>query len=369
MARGTRSLPLNVAEYEPLAHAAMENANWDYISSGAGDEFTLRENLAAFQRLQLHYRVLVDVTGRSTATEVLGTPVAAPILVAPTAFHKLAHRDGELATVRAAGAEGSIMVLSTLSTTAVEEVVAAATGPVWFQLYIYKDREATRALVERVETAGVRALVFTVDAPLLGRRERDIRNGFVLPPKMHLENVRAGGDLPKTKGSALAAYFASLLDPALTWKDVEWLRSISRLPIIVKGIVRGDDAGRAVDHGAGGIIVSNHGGRQLDTAPATIDVLEEVVGAVNRGAEVMLDGGIRRGTDVVKALALGARAVLVGRPALWGLAANGETGVRHVLHLLREELELAMALCGCPRVVDLRRDLVRASVASTSRTP
>ncbi len=354
--------PLNVLEFEDLARERMESSGFDYFASGAENEITLGENQSAYDRLRLFYRVLVDVSHCSPATEVLGTPISLPILVAPTAFHKLACPEGELATVRAASTAGSLMILSTLSNTPVEEVVAESDVPVWFQLYVYRDREATRALVARIEAAGCRALVLTVDAPLLGRRERDMRNRFQLPPGMFIENMLSEGlgNLPAgSEGSGLAAYFAPLLDPSLSYKDIDWLRSITDLPILVKGIVRADDAVQAVEHGAAGIVVSNHGGRQLDTAPATIDVLEEVVEAVDGRAEILIDGGVRRGTDVVKALGLGAKAVLVGRPILWGLAAAGQEGAEKVLEIFRQELDLAMALCGCPTVADIRRDLVR----------
>jgi 4-hydroxymandelate oxidase len=256
------------------------------------------------------------------------------------------------------------MVLSTLSTTPMEEVVAATEGPVWFQLYVYKDRGATAELVARAREAGCRALVLTVDAPLLGRRERDVRNRFRLPEGLKVENVLpAGRELPAdVADSGLAAYFASLLDPSLSWKDLDWLRSISGLPLVIKGVVRADDARRAVDHGADGLVVSNHGGRQLDTSPATLDVLEEISQAVGDRLEVLLDGGVRRGTDVVKALALGARAVLLGRPVLWALAWKGEEGVRHALRMLQEEVDLALALCGCSTPADLDRSLVRRAI-------
>jgi 4-hydroxymandelate oxidase len=232
---------------------------------------------------------------------------------------------------------------------------------VWFQLYVYRDRGATEALVRRAEAAGARALVLTVDAPLLGRRERDVRNRFQLPPELSLCNL-SNPELSKLpdcpSGSGLAGYFASLLDPALTWRDLAWLRSITRLPVVVKGVVRADDAARAAEHGASAVVVSNHGGRQLDTAPATIDALPAIADAVAGRCEVLLDGGVRRGTDVVKALALGARAVLVGRPILWGLAVDGAPGVARVLELLRAEVDLALALCGCPDVAQVTRDLV-----------
>lgn len=357
--------PVNVMDFEPIARERLARLAWDYYASGANDEITLRANRAAFDRLALHYRVLVDVSARAPRTQVLGHDVSMPLLIAPTAFHRLAHPDGELATARAAGVAGTIMILSTLSNTRVEDVIAAATGPVWFQLYVYRDRQVTRALVERAEAAGCQALVLTVDAPLLGRRERDVRNRFALPDGLRIENMLPEGleDLPAgVEDSGLGAYFASILDPTLSWDDVGWLRSITRLPLLIKGIVRPDDARRAVDHGAAGVVVSNHGGRQLDTSPATIDVLPGIVEAVGDRAEVLIDGGVRRGTDVLKAVALGARAALIGRPVLWGLAAGGERGLGRVLALLRDEIDLAMALCGCPTVAEVAamgRDLVR----------
>jgi 4-hydroxymandelate oxidase len=310
--------------------------------------------------MALRYHVLVDVTHRSTKATVLGEEIDLPVLVAPTAFQRLACDDGEIATARAAASSRTIMILSTPSTCTIEDVGAVA-GPKWFQLYVYTDRGLTKALVERAEAAGMKAVVLTVDAPVLGRRERDMRNRFHLPDGIRLANVPSSGSVPRPTAqgeSGLATHFASGIDAGLTWRDVDWLRSITRLPVLIKGIVRGDDASRAIDHGAAGIIVSNHGGRQLDTAIASVRALPEVVEAVEGRAEVLLDGGIRRGTDVVKALALGARAVLIGRPIVWGLAAGGESGARRVLGLLRDEVDLAMALCGCPTVGDISRDLV-----------
>jgi 4-hydroxymandelate oxidase len=351
-----------IAELEAFAKQALPATAWDYYAGGADDELTLRANAAAYRRIELHYRVLVDVARRDPSTTVLGDAVGLPILVAPTAFHRLAHPDGELAAVRAAGAAKTVFVLSTLSTTAVEDVVAAAAGPVWFQLYVYRDRAATEALVRRVEAAGVTKLVLTVDAPLIGRRERDVRNRFTLPEGLRIENLHAGFDrLPPAAGpdSGLQSYVSQLLDPAFSWRDLAWLRGVTKLPLLVKGIVRPDDAVRAVEHGVAGIVVSNHGGRQLDGSPATIDVLPDIARAVAGRCELFVDGGVRRGTDVVKALALGARAVLVGRPILWGLAAGGEAGVRQALAILARELDLAMALAGAPTVAELTRDLVR----------
>jgi 4-hydroxymandelate oxidase len=357
--------PINVLELEALARGQLSREAGDYYASGAHDEVTLAANRAAFERLSLAYRVLVDVSRRDLATTVLGQAVSMPILVAPTAFQGLATAEGERATARAAGAAGTVMILSTLSNTAVEEVTAATAGPVWFQLYVYRDRRATEGLVRRAEAAGCRALVLTVDAPLLGRRERDVRNRFGLPPGLTVANLLpvGYGDLPPAAAdSGLAAYVSSRVDPSLSWKDLEWLRSLTRLPLVIKGIVRADDARRAADAGAAGIVVSNHGGRQLDTAPATLDVLPEIADALaahGHAIEVFLDGGVRRGTDVVKALALGARAVLVGRPILWGLAVDGQEGAAAVLRFLRDELDLAMALCGAPTLADITRDLVR----------
>jgi 4-hydroxymandelate oxidase len=354
---------INIFDLEAIARERMPREAYDYYASGAMDEVTLRDNRAAYDRLSLAYRVLVDVSRRDMTTTVLGQPVSMPQLVAPTAFHRLATPEGELATARAAGAAGTIMILSTLSNTPVEDVVAASSGPVWFQLYVYRDRAVTEALVRRAEAAGCRALVLTVDAPLFGRRERDVRNRFGLPPSLAVANLlpQGYGDIPSAAAdSGLAVYVSSFLDPSVSWRDVEWLRSITHLPLLVKGIVRPDDALRAAEAGAAGVIVSNHGGRQLDTAPATIDVLPEIAEALaGHPIEILIDGGVRRGTDILKALALGARAVLVGRPVLWGLAADGEAGAALALRLLRDELDLAMALAGAPTLADITRDLVR----------
>jgi 4-hydroxymandelate oxidase len=285
-----------------------------------------------------------------------------PVLVAPTAMQKLAHPAGECATARGARAAGTMMITSTTATTALGEVIAASQGPMWFQLYLYQDRAKSKALIEEAVRAGYRGVVLTVDAPLLGRRERDIRSGFTLPPGMTIANAAVAGMevVPEADAhaSGLMLHFRSLHDPALTPRDVAWVREVSGLPVVVKGIVRGDDARKAIEHGAEGIVVSNHGGRQLDTSIPSIEALPEVVDAVDGRAEVYVDGGIRRGTDVLKALALGARAVLIGRPVLWGLAVGGETGVQSVLELLREELDLAMALAGACNVGEITRDLV-----------
>lgn len=353
---------VNLAELEVAARERLPRPVFDYYCGGAHDEITLRENRAAYDRLTLHYHVLRGGAGVETGTRVLGHAVRTPVLVPPLAFQCMAHPDGERAAVRAAGAAGAVYVLSTLSTTSVEDVVRAATGPVWFQLYIYRDRAVTASLVRRAEAAGCSAIVLTVTAPRLGRRERDIRNSFTLPPGLNAVNLTGGEarSLPDAPGqSGLASYFASLIDPTISWADVAWLRSITSLPVVIKGIVRPDDALRAIETGAAAIIVSNHGARQLDTAPATIGVLASIVGAVAGRVEVLVDGGIRRGTDVLKAIALGARAVLVGRPVLWGLATDGERGVSAVFDMLGDDLELAMALCGCGSLAEVTADLVR----------
>ncbi|MEM9195140.1 MAG: alpha-hydroxy acid oxidase [Myxococcota bacterium] len=353
------SEPINLFDFRDLAATKLDQNALDYYRSGAHDELTLRDNRDAFDRIKLRYRVLVDVRERNTSATAFGETSSMPVWIAPTAFHKMAHPDGEVATARAAGSAGVPMILSTLSNTPVEEVVTAASGPVWFQLYVYRDREATRALVQRVEEAGARGLVLTVDAPLLGTRERDRRNGFRLPDGLAIANATAAKELPEERNeSGLAAYFAAKLDPGLTFRDIEWLSSITKLPVVVKGVVRGDDAARCVEHGAKGIVVSNHGGRQLDTSIATIDALPDVVASVQDEVDVVLDGGIRRGTDVLKALARGAKAVLIGRPVLWGLAAQGQPGVERVLAILREEIDLALALTGSPTVAQVTPDLI-----------
>jgi 4-hydroxymandelate oxidase len=352
---------INLFDFEESARGSLPQMAFDYYASGAHDQITLRHNRTAYERIGIKYRVLMDVSLRDLSTTVLGHHVSMPILIAPTAFHRMAHPEGELATARAAGKSGTIMILSTLSNSSVEEVMDAAGFPVWFQLYVYKDRGVTRELVKRVECAGCTALVLTVDAPVLGRRESDARNRFQLPKGLLIKNLVPAGkaDLPKEiSESGLEAYFAASLDSSLNWRDVEWLRSITDLPVLLKGVLRADDAVRAVEHGAAGVIVSNHGGRQLDTALATIHVLPEIAEAIAGRSELLIDGGIRRGTDVLKAIALGAQAVLVGRPVLWGLTVDGESGVLEVLNILRHELDLAMALCGCPTIDRIQRDLI-----------
>lgn len=352
---------VNLHDVEAAAESRLPAMTFSYYAGGAGDEITLRENRRAYDALALRPRVLVDVSARRLDTTVLGAPIAAPILIAPMAFQGMAHAHGEAATARAAGAAGLGMVLSTLASRTAEDVRAATRAPLWYQLYVFKDRGATRALVERVESADYGALVLTVDAPLLGRRERDVRSRFQFPAGVPNVAPATTSDAsrPDAPGdSHLAMHFLQAIDPSISWRDIEWLRGITRLPIVVKGILRGDDAMRAAEHGAAAVIVSNHGGRQLDTAIATIRALPDVAEHTAGRIELLVDGGIRRGTDIVKALALGARAVLVGRPILWGLAVGGEAGVARVLAILRDELDLAMALAGCASIADIGRDLV-----------
>jgi len=352
--------PLRLDEYEQLARRHLPEDVFDYFAGGACDERTLADNRSSFDRLRLRGRVLRSVEDRSLETTVLGQRLAMPLMVAPVAFQRLAYEDGELATAKAAAAAGSLMILSTLATASIEEVAQVANGALWFQLYVYKDRGLTRELVRRAEQAGCGALVLTVDGQVWGRRERDIANSFTLPDGLSLANLAGAGHgrLPHVQGSGLAAYVASLFDPALSWDAVAWLAAQTTLPVVVKGILHADDARLAVAHGASAVFVSNHGGRQLDTAAATLDVLGSVVDAIDGRCEVYMDGGVRRGTDVVKALALGARAVAIGRPAIWGLAAAGGRGVARVLAMLREEIDIAMALCGASRPHELGRDVL-----------
>ncbi len=327
--------PVNVWDYERLAEDKLDANAAAYFAGGAGDEVTLRDNVAAFERRKLRPRVLVDVGEVSTATTVLGTEIALPVVIAPLAMQRLAHPDGEEATARAAAAAGTIMCLSSAATCAPAEL---SEGQRWFQVYVWRPRTKTEAAIEQAVASGYSALVLTVDVPYLGRRERDVRVGFSVP-----ENLIVQGDL-----------FGQGLDASVSWRDLEWLAGYG-LPVVVKGLLTAEDAELACEHGAAAVVVSNHGGRQLDGVSATLDVLEEVVDAVAGRAEVLLDGGVRRGTDVLKALALGARAVLIGRAMVWGLAVAGEEGVASVLRMFREEVELGLALLGCASPADVSR--------------
>jgi 4-hydroxymandelate oxidase len=331
--------PVNVWDYERLAEERLDANAHAYLMGGAEDEVTLRDNVAAFERRKLRPRVLVDVGSVSTATTVLGTEVALPVLIAPVAVQRLAHPDGEEAVAQAAAVAGTIMCLSSAATCAPRDLPA---GKHWFQVYVWRTRATTEAAIEEAIANGFSALVLTVDVPYLGRRERDVRVDFKVP-----EHLTVQGDL---FGEGFAAN--------VSWKDLEWLAGYG-LPVVVKGLLTAEDAALACEHGASAVVVSNHGGRQLDGVPASLDVLEEVVAAVDGRAEVLLDGGVRRGTDVLKALALGARAVLIGRPVLWGLAVAGEEGVTDVLRMFQEEIESGLGLLGCTSPAGVGRAHVR----------
>jgi (S)-2-hydroxy-acid oxidase len=402
---GNGPTPVNVWEYEAYAAATLPKNAFDYYSSGANDMITLRENRsvflclrfdgkgfffflnmsvsvlacdelisslalfhfahlsAAFNRLRMRPRILRDVSQTNITTTILGDEVSMPILLSPTAMQQMAHPEGERATARAAAGAGTLMTLSSWSTIALEEVMdAAPQGLKWFQLYVYKDRDVTLDLIKRAEKAGYKALAITVDTPVLGRREADLRNSFKLPSHLTMGNfAKASGAHNKgtTQQGGLAKYVASLIDKTLNWEDIVWVRSHTTMKIVVKGVMTAEDAKKAVENGVDGILVSNHGARQLDTVPATIEMLPEIVEVVKGRCEVYLDGGVCRGTDALKALALGARAVLIGRPYVWGLAHNGEAGVKHVLQLLRDELIMALQLCGCTRLSDIKPEMVR----------
>ncbi len=365
---------INLDDFERAALPRLAAGSRGYYAGGAEDEQTLAANRRAWSQWLVHYRVLRNVAERSLGTQLLGQPLAWPVLLAPTAYHRMAHDDGELATARAAAATDTTMVLSTLSNCPMEEVSRAAMAGWWFQLYVYRDRGVTLDLVRRAESAGCRAIVLTVDAPIAGRRERDLRNQFSFPAHLPMRNLAgAGSDYsePRPSDGGFMGYLDRLFDPALTWQDLEWLAAQSRLPVLVKGVVRPDDACEALRRGARGVIVSNHGGRQLDGSPATADVLPAVAAAVHAegdgSAAVLVDGGIRRGVDVLRALALGAQAVLIGRPVLWGLTVGGEHGVRRVLELLRQEFSVAMALAGCARVAEVSADLLSRANPVPSR--
>ena len=357
---------VSLADHEQHARQQLDDNAWAYFSGGAADEITLRANRSAWDALPLWPRVLRPLAGGHTRVSLLGRTLAHPILLAPIAFQRMAHPDGELATAYAAAALGAGLVLSTQASLPLEPIAQAVLsdpgrGPLWFQLYLQHDRGFTQALVQRAESAGYEALVLTVDAPSSGVRDRERRAGFRLPPGVGAVNL-AGLQAPSTfrPRPGQSALFDDLLHHAPTWDDIAWLQSITRLPVLLKGVLHPADARQAVAAGAAGLIVSNHGGRTLDTAPATASALPRVVQAVGGALPVMVDGGIRRGTDVLKAMALGASAVLVGRPAIWGLANAGAAGVAHVLRLLRDELEIAMALTGCATLADASPALLTA---------
>jgi isopentenyl diphosphate isomerase/L-lactate dehydrogenase-like FMN-dependent dehydrogenase len=356
---------VNLADFESLAADRMERAAFDYVAGGAGDELTLADNIAAWRRWQLLPRVLRDVSAIDTSTTWLGTAVAAPFGIAPMAFQHFAYPDAELATARAAAPAGVVFCLSTMSSRSIEEVAAAVEdvdggrGPRWFQLYVHRDRGVSAELVRRAESAGYGAVVVTVDLPVGGRRERDIRNSLAYPQVFGNFGGPLRADEEADEAPSLAAVVGGFNDGLLSWSDLAWLRGLSDLPLVIKGILAADDARLAVEHGAAAVVVSNHGGRQLDRTPAAIDVLPDIVEAVDGRAEVYLDGGVRRGIDVLTALALGARGVFVGRPIFFALAAGGEAGVSRALQLLAAETEDDMTLLGARTIGEIGRQQVR----------
>jgi 4-hydroxymandelate oxidase len=349
---------MDLTELEQRARALLPKGAYDYIAGGADDELTLAENEAAWSRLRLRPRVLRDVSAVRTEVTLLGASLPNPVLVAPTAYHKVVNPGGEALTAKGAAAAESLYVVSSRASTRPGQVAAAAPdGARWFQVYVWADRAVTADLVSEAAAAGYLALVLTGDTPVLGNRRRDERNAFTLPNDLSSSAVSDPG--PE---KALENYLGPAQDPGVTFQDVAWLRELSGLPVVVKGVLRGDDAVRCVEAGAAGVAVSNHGGRQLDGAVASADALREVAEAVGDSAEVYVDGGIRRGSDVVKALALGARAVMIGRPVLWGLTAGGADGVRDVLAAIQADLVRAMQLCGAPSLADCSADLLAARI-------
>ncbi|CAH0484559.1 unnamed protein product [Peronospora farinosa] len=369
---GSNGTPLNVLEYEEYAKEYLPKNAYDYYASGANDMVTLAENRQAFNRLILHPRVLRDVSNMTISTTLLGHRISSPVCVAPSAMHRMAHPDGEIASTSATAKADTCYILSTISTTSLEDVAEANSKANphalrWYQLYVFKDRELTRGLVKRAEKAGYKAIVLTVDTPMLGHREPDVRNRFSLPNHLTMANfAHVGGahehGVNSHKDSGLANYVSELFDLTLNWNDVKWLKSITHLPVVVKGVLSPEDAKIAVEMGCEGVLVSNHGARQLDGVAATIDALPAIVKAVDGRAEVYMDGGVRRGTDVFKALALGARAVFLGRPILFGLAHSGEEGVSNVLRILNEELKHAMLFSGTAKLADIGPAYVRRGV-------
>jgi 4-hydroxymandelate oxidase len=361
MKKKTKVSALNLAEFEALARKRLAKDAFEALSGGADDEVTLEENIAAFRRIAVVPRVLRDVTNRKTNTTILGQEIAFPVLLAPIACLRRFHPEGELAVVRAAASAGTICMVSTGACYGFEEIAKSAKGPIWLQLYAYRDKGITQGLIQRAEAAGYKAICVTVDVPVSGRRERDYRNQYYYPRKMLYRNLKGlgiKGLTPRLDDEQLHEISRRELTVALTWDYLNWLTSVTKLPVLLKGILATDDARRAVDSGMAGIVVSNHGGRQLDGAPASIDVLHDIVTAVDGRLEVLLDSGVRRGTDVLRALAWGAKAVLLGRPYAWALAVQGEKGVRRALEMLREEFDTAMALAGCSGVGEIDASLI-----------
>jgi 4-hydroxymandelate oxidase len=351
--RGSKSaLPIaDLMQFEPLAKQRLSQMAYDYVRSGGGDEITMRENRLAFERLRLAPGVLRDVSQLDTRTSLFGSELEHPILLAPIAYHRLYHPEGELATARAASATGAVMVISSFTTTAIDEIARNTRAPIWFQLYVQRDRGFTKDMVQRAVAAGCKAVCLTVDTPVLGCRYGQL--SFGLPS--HIEYVHLRGLNLKNSAPthSMGGIYDPIFDPSFNWRDLEWLRTVAGVPVLLKGVLSAEDGKRAVDYGVDGIIVSNHGGRNLDLVPATIDALPRVVDAVAGRIPVLLDSGIRRGTDVLVALALGARAVFLGRPYIYGLALGGATGVERAISILRSEFERAMALTGRRSIAEI----------------
>ena len=352
---------VTIDDWEPLAKERLSQMVFEYLAGGAGAEITLRENRAGFDRIRLRPNMLVDVSQIDTTTALFGQKLKLPILLAPVAYQKMVHPEGELESVRGANAAGVTFVASTAASTAVEEIAQIATIPPWFQLYASSDRSFTKALVDRARESGCPVLCFTVDAPVRGQRDRDTRNSFCLPPGLTRPNFRdltpeAVTGNPRAEGRSI---YSPNLCPSLTWEYLDWLRSVAKMPVLLKGILTAEDAKRAMDAGADGVVVSNHGGRVVDTVISGIEALPEIVEAVAGRAPVLLDGGVRRGVDVLKAIALGASAVMIGRPYLYALAANGSEGIRQCIDTLHREIEMAMAACGRPTIASINRSLVK----------
>ena len=372
---------ITVEDLRRRARRRLPRAVFDFIDGGAEDELTLRRNETALKQITFRPRVLVDTHARDQSTIVLGQRLSTPLILAPTGLCGMAAPRGEILAARASLSAGVIFTLSSMSAVSIEETARTVPGPHWFQLYVWRDRGLTQSLVERAAAAGYRAMVLTVDVPVLGQRERDLRNGATIPPRITFRNafdsvqklgwllgmarhpridfVNVARPTDARGPFALGPYVNSQFDPSVSWKDLDWFRSIWTGPLVLKGIMSAEDALRAVEHGVDAIVVSNHGGRQLDGLPAPIEVLPEIADAVNARLDVLFDGGIRRGTDVIKAVALGARACMIGRPYLYGLGAAGQTGVEHAINLLKMEIDRAQALLGRPALADLDRSSVR----------
>jgi len=350
---------INANDFEIAAKLKLEQPIYDFIAGGACDEYTLKRNSEAFKYLQLTPRIFRNNGTVQTNINLLNHNLSQPLLVSPTAFHRSVHHQGEIATVNAVNEAGIGMVLSTMSSVSLEDIAKNARGLLWFQLYIYKDRALTQQLIKRAEQAGFKALVLTVDVPIMGTRERDKRNHLKLQHEFLLANF-IGTEFthlpPENRDSSVKNYTDSLFEPCLTWNDIEWIRANTDLPIILKGIMHEEDAKEALEIGIAAIIVSNHGGRQLDSMPATIEVLPAIAARIDKKIPVLIDGGFRRGTDVFKALALGADCVMLGRSVLWALAVNGAEGIKTLFDIFLNELINVMIFCGCQTIDDIKNN-------------